>query len=146
MFDPVPLLAIHRPRPATDVLRHRAKQFVDQVRRSCTLNRTTVRIPLTALAIVGLVFLVMPDPAWAQNTVWQSLNNINSNAQDTLLKLMITVGILMIIVGAWMWKQEKGGALPVLILGLALIVVGGLTAGTVLNGIGANGGPGGPGF
>ncbi|MGI8546543.1 MAG: hypothetical protein ACR2M1_04295 [Gemmatimonadaceae bacterium] len=103
---------------------------------------------LVVMVVVGLLALFAPDTASAQGgNVWQSLDNVNSNAQNTLLKAMVTVGILMILVGAWMWKQEKGGAVPVLLLGLCLIVVGGLTASNVLSGIGANGaGAGGGGF
>jgi uncharacterized membrane protein (DUF106 family) len=97
--------------------------------------------PMLIVAVfVGLTILFAPDTASAQSSVWTSLNNVNSNAQSTLLKVMVTVGILMILVGAWMWKQEKGGAVPVLLLGLCLIVVGGLTASSVLSGIGATGG------
>ncbi len=100
--------------------------------------------PMLIVAVfVGLTILFAPDTAAAQSSVWTSLNNVNSNAQSTLLKVMVTVGILMILVGAWMWKQEKGGAVPVLLLGLCLIVVGGLTASSVLSGIGATGGSGG---
>jgi hypothetical protein len=95
---------------------------------------------LVVMVFVGLTILFAPDTASAQSSVWTSLNNVNSNAQSTLLKAMVTVGILMIMVGAWMWKQEKGGAVPVLLLGLCLIVVGGLTASSVLSGIGATGG------
>lgn len=94
---------------------------------------------LAVMAFFALAAIALPESASAQSNVWTSLNNINANAQRTLLKVMVTVGIAMILVGAWMWKQEKGGAVPVLLLGVALIVVGGLTASNVLTGIGAGG-------